>query len=303
MGRDEYVKAGKIASAVRETVRGMDLGGKTALEVCEGVEADIRRRGARCAFPVNVSINNVAAHYTAEPDDTLVIGESDTVKVDMGAHIDGHIADTAVTVNMDPDYDVIVNAAEDALSEAMAVVQAGAKTRDIGRAIERAIKRHSCKPIVNLTGHSLDQYELHAGKSIPNTWAVRSSSLDEGAAYACEPFVTTSSGLGYVRDGKTKNIFALVSRKKTKDDSANEMLDYIWENFNALPFARRWLERWDADEAGRLLDILIKSKAVHAYAVLIEASGQRVAQAEHTFIAEDGHATITTSALESQSTP
>jgi len=245
---------------------------------------------------VNVSINEVAAHYTAEPGDTLVIGESDTVKVDLGAHIDGYIADTAVTVNMDPDHEHIGRAAEEALEEAMSIARAGAKTRDIGRAIHDVIKRHSCKPIANLTGHSLGQYTIHAGKSIPNTWALRSSSLGAGEAYACEPFVTTSSGLGYVQDGETRNIFALVSKKRTRDGAANEMLDHIWERFNMLPFARRWLDRWEPDEAARLLDTLVRSRAVHAYAVLVEAAGQRVAQAEHTFIAEDGGATVTTRA-------
>lgn len=296
MGRDEYVRAGEIACAAREAVRGMDLAGRTALEVCEGVEADIRRRGAECAFPVNVSINEVAAHYTAEPGDALVIGESDTVKVDLGAHIDGYIADTAVTVNMDPGHEHIVRAAEEALERAMSVVKAGASTRDIGRAIHDVIRRHSCKPIANLTGHSLGQYTIHAGKSIPNTWAIRSSSLGAGEAYACEPFVTTSDGKGYVRDGETKNIFALVSKKRTKDAAANDMLDHIWERFNMLPFARRWLDRWEPDEAARLLGTLVKARAVHAYPILVEAEGQRVAQAEHTFIAEDGGATVTTRA-------
>ena len=220
----------------------------------------------------------------------------DTVKVDLGAHVDGYIADTAVTVNMDPQHDVIVKAAEEALAAAMSVIQVGAKTRDIGKTIERTIKAHSCKPIANLTGHSLDRYTIHAGKSIPNTWAIRSSNIGEGEAYACEPFVTTSDGLGFVRDGKIKNIFALVSRKKTKDDAANKMIEYIWENFNALPFAQRWLKEWETVESARLIDVLTKSKAVHAYPVLIEAAGKRVAQAEHTFIAEVGGTTVTTCA-------
>ncbi len=295
-GREEYIKAGKIASTVREKVRGMDLAGKTALEICDMVESDIRNMGARCAFPTNVSINEVAAHYTAEPDDELVIGQDDTVKVDMGAHVDGYIADTAVTVNADPGHAEITDTAEEALAKAMSVVHSGAKTRDIGKAIEGVIKRNSCKPIANLTGHSLGRYTIHAGKSIPNTWAIRSSNLGEGEAYACEPFVTTKDGMGFVRDGKTKNIFALVSRKNTKNDDANRMLAYIWENFNALPFARRWLAEWEPGKAAELLDVLVKSKAVHAYAVLVEGAGKRVAQAEHTFIVEDSGITITTAA-------
>lgn len=296
MGRDEYVKAGKIASTVREKVRGMDLVGKTALEVCDLVESDIKGMGARCAFPVNVSINEVAAHYTAEPGDQTVIGQEDTVKVDLGAHIDGYIADTAVTVNTDPMHEGIAETAEEALAGAMKVVRGGAKTRDIGRAIEDIIKRNGCKPIANLTGHSLGKYTIHAGKSIPNTWAMRSSDLVVGEAYACEPFVTTKDGLGFVRNGKTKNIFALVTRKKTKNGEANEMLEYIWNSFNSLPFARRWLEKWEPAKAAELLDVLVKAKAVHAYPVLLESAGKRVAQAEHTFIADDGGATVTTAA-------
>ena len=296
MGRNEYIKAGKIAATVREKVRTMNLAGKSALEVCEMVEADIKNAGAQCAFPVNVSINEIAAHYTAEPNDGLIIKDEDTVKIDLGAHINGYIADTAVTVNGDSRYAEIVQTAEEALSAAMSIVKADAKTRDIGKTIEGVIKKNSCKPIVNLTGHSLGQYTIHAGKSIPNTWSIRSSNLTKDEAYACEPFVTTSDGMGFVRDGKIKNIFALVSRKNTKDDAANEMLKYIWDNFNALPFARRWLEKWEPSESEQLLKTLIKTKSVHAYAVLVEASGKRVAQAEHTFIAEDDGATITTSA-------
>ena len=53
------------------------------------------------------------------------------------------------------------------------------------------------------------QYTIHAGKSIPNIWSIGSFSLSGKEAYACEPFVTTGKGMGFVREGKIKNIFAL----------------------------------------------------------------------------------------------
>jgi methionyl aminopeptidase len=292
---DDYIKAGKIAGEVRENVRKTDWVGKTVFEICEHVENEIRKRGAKCAFPVNTSINEVAAHYTAEPNDLLTIKDDDLVKIDLGAQINGYIADTAVTVCYNAEFDNLVQAAELSLSNAMAMMKVGVKSSDVGRTIEKTIKQMGFLPIANLSGHSLDQYTIHAGKSVPNIWSIGSFTFNENQAFACEPFVTTGEGLGFVHEGKIKNIFALSSRKKTKDKDADKMLDYIWQNFNLLPFALRWLtNEWGEKESRRLLEILVKKKAVHAYPILVEGNGQRVTQAEHTFIPNETGVTITT---------
>jgi methionyl aminopeptidase len=292
---DDYIQAGKIAGEIRESVRRTDWVGKTVFEICEYVENEIRKRGAKCAFPVNTSINDVAAHYTAEPNDPLTIKDDDLVKIDLGAQINGYIADTAVTVCYNAEFDNLVQAAELSLSNAMAMIKVGVKSSDVGRTIEKTIKQMGFLPIANLSGHSLDQYTIHSGKSVPNIWSIGSFTFNENQAFACEPFVTTGEGLGFVHEGKVKNIFALSSRKKIKDKDADKMLDYIWQNFNLLPFALRWLtNEWEEKEARRLLEILVKKKAVHAYPVLVEGNGQRVTQAEHTFIPNETGVTITT---------
>ena len=292
---DDYFRAGKIAGEVRENVRKTDWIGKTVYEICEHVESEIIKRGAKCAFPVNTSINEVAAHYTAEPNDPLTIKDDDLVKIDLGAQINGYIADTAVTVCYNPEFDNLVQAAELSLSNAMSMIKVGVKSSDVGRTIEKTIKQMGFLPIANLSGHSLDQYTIHAGKSVPNIWSIGSFTFNENQAFACEPFVTTGDGLGFVHEGKIKNIFALSSRKKTKDKEADKMLDYIWQNFNLLPFALRWLtNEWEEKEARNLLEVLVKKKAVHAYPVLVEGNGQRVTQAEHTFIPNETGVTITT---------
>ena len=292
---DDYIQAGKIAGEVRENVRKTDWVGKTVFEICEHVENEIKKRGAKCAFPVNTSINEVAAHYTAEPNDPLTIKDDDLVKIDLGAQINGHIADTAVTVCYNAEFDSMVQTAELSLSNAMSMMKVGVKSSDVGRTIEKTIKQMGFLPIANLSGHSLDQYTIHAGKSVPNIWSIGSFTFNENQAFACEPFVTTGEGLGFVHEGKIKNIFALSSRKKTKDKDADKMLDYIWQNFNLLPFALRWLtSEWEEKEARRLLGILVKKKAVHAYPILVEGNGQRVTQAEHTFIPNETGVTITT---------
>ena len=290
-----YEKAGKIAGEVREDVRSKNWVGHTVEEICQYVESEIIKKGAKCAFPVNTSINEIAAHYTAEPNDPKTISDTDLVKIDLGAQINGFIADTAVTVNYNPKYDALVQTAENALQVAMSMIKSGIKSKDVGRSIHKTIQDVGFKPIVNLSGHSLDQYTIHAGKTVPNTWTIGSFTFSENEAFACEPFVTTREGLGYVRNGKIKNIFALVSRKKTKDEDANKLLEYIWTNFNMLPFALRWiLKEWEEKEARKLLEFLEKKKVVHSYPILVEANGEPVAQAEHTFIPTTTGVNVTT---------
>ena len=295
MQLEDYLKAGKIAGEVRENVRKKNWIGSTLAEICEYVESEIIKRGAKCAFPVNTSVNEVAAHYTAEPNDPKTVSDTDLVKIDLGAQINGYIADTAVTVNYDAQYDSLVQAAENALQSAMSMIKVGVKSKDVGRKIQNTIMDMGFKPIANLSGHSLDQYTIHAGKTVPNMWTIGSFSFSENEAFACEPFVTTKNALGFVRNGKIKNIFALASRKKTKDDEADKLLEYIWNNFNMLPFALRWIvKEWEEKEARKLLDFLIKKKVVKAYAILVEANGKTVAQAEHTFIPTQTGVTVTT---------
>ena len=292
---EDYIKAGKIAGEVRENVRQKDWIGSTLAEICEYAESEIIKRGAKCAFPVNTSLNEVAAHYTAEPNDPKTVSDSDLIKIDLGAQINGYIADTAVTVNYDPQYDSLVQAAENALQAAMSMIKVGVKSKDVGRKIQNTIMDMGLKPIANLSGHSLDQYTIHAGKTVPNMWTIGSFLFSENEAFACEPFVTTKNALGFVRNGKIKNIFALASRKKTKDNEADKLLEYIWDNFNMLPFALRWIvKEWEEKEARKLLDFLVKKKVVKAYAILVEANGKTVAQAEHTFIPTQTGVTITT---------
>lgn len=291
----EYINAGKIAAEVRENARKKYHVGSTLFEICESIEKEIEQKGGKCAFPVNTSMNEIAAHYTAEPNDEIVVKETDLLKIDLGVQINGYIADTAVTVCYEPRYDYLVQAAEAALREAISIIRVGTKSSDVGKIIENTVKQMGGIPIANLSGHSLEQYTIHAGKSVPNIWSIGSFSFQSTEAYACEPFVTTPDGLGFVREGKVKNIFSLATRKRTKDNDANKLIDFIWQKFNMLPFALRWLiPEWDEKTARKLLDLLIQNKIVRSYPILVEANSQRVAQAEHTFIPQENGVTVTT---------
>ena len=296
MSLENYARAGQIASKVRENTRKRNHIGRTLYEICNSIEKEIIDNGGHPAFPVNVSINEIAAHYTAEPDDQIVIKDTDVVKIDLGVHIDGYVADTAVTISYDPKYDQLIKVAELSLSEAIKIAKNNTKSSEIGKIIENTISHNGLKPIQNLSGHSLDQYIIHAGKSIPNIRTYGSSfSLSSNQAYAIEPFVTTSDGLGIVYEGKIRNIFSLVSRKPTKDKGADEFIMYLWNQFKTLPFALRWLVSDFAESNARtILDFLIKKKNVRAYPILVEGNNKVVSQAEHTiFISENKSYIIT----------
>lgn len=291
-----YLQAGKVASEVRENARRKYHVGSTLLEICESVESQIRNMEAEPAFPVNTSLNEIAAHYTAEPGDTTIVSEGDVLKIDIGVQVGGYIADTAVTVCYDPKYEPLVKAAEAALGEAVRMAKVNTKASDISRIIETTITKFGFRPIQNLSGHSLQQYTIHAGKSIPNIWTRGSSfALIANEAYAIEPFVTTRDGQGVVYEGGIKNIFGITSRKPVKEKDVDDLLEVIWARYKTLPFALRWLtDKYEEKEIRRLLDRLIKKKNVHAYPILVEGHGKKVVQAEHTIIPTESAANVIT---------
>lgn len=283
---DCYQRAGKIASVVRERARKKYHVGSTVFHICESIEAEIRELGAEPAFPVNVSLNDIAAHYTAEPNDTMEVKDSDILKIDIGVQLDGYIADTAVTVCYDPKSEALVKVAEMALNEAVKVAKVDTKANDIGAVVESTIVKQGFKPIQNLSGHSLERYTIHAGRSIPNIRTIGPSfRLSPNQAYAVEPFVTTKEGQGVVYEGRIRNIFSITSRKPSKNQDADIFLAQLWNKFRTLPFAIRWItDLYEEQKARQLMELLVKKRNVHAYPILVEGNGKIVSQAEHTLI-------------------
>lgn len=185
-----YLKAGEISREIKKEVEARNWEGKTYLEICEFVEGGIRKRGGQPAFPCNVCANEVAAHYTAEIDDPKIVPENALLKVDVGVHVDGYIADTAVTLCYNEDLVDMTEATKAALNEGLKAVRAGARTSDVGKVVESYARRRGYIPIANLSGHALEQYVVHAGTSVPNVWSPSPASFKENKAYAIEPFLS-----------------------------------------------------------------------------------------------------------------
>jgi len=291
----DYFVAGRIASTVcNEMVKKVSKGDKV-LDICTKVEDIIKRLGGEPAFPCNVCINNVAAHYTAEIDDESVIQDGDVVKIDVGVHVNGYIADTAFTISFNQDYDELVIATKEVLNEAISIVSGGVRVGDIGHVIEKGASRRGFRPISNLSGHLLKQYCIHGGISIPNIWMANTPSLKAYEVYAIEPFLTTLDGAGIVRDDKRKMIYALIGRKRTGDKKQDLLAEEIWGRFKTLPFTARWLtDIIDKNETDKMLKKLVKCRVLREYPVLLEASERYVAQFEKTVVPTESGSIVTT---------
>ncbi|MFW9831237.1 MAG: M24 family metallopeptidase, partial [Candidatus Thorarchaeota archaeon] len=188
---DKYRRAGRIAKQVREEILPQIKIGARAYDLCEAAESRIIELGGGIGFPTNISINEVAAHYTSPEDDALIINEGDIVKLDIGIHIDGYIADTAATVNFNPELESLVEASQEALNKALQLIRPKTNSKDLGKIIEDTIRSYGYRPIRDLSGHQLDEYILHGPKSLPNITVPHGSILEEGEAYALETFAST----------------------------------------------------------------------------------------------------------------
>jgi methionyl aminopeptidase len=292
---EKFKLSGKILRESREEIRKFVREDMPIIEVCEKAESLIREKGGKPAFPCNVSINEVAAHYTSPPNDEKRIPENAVVKVDMGVHVDGYVTDTACTVCFNPEHRSMQMAAEHALAAGIESIHGDMATSQIGVIIEKNIKNLGFKPISNLTGHSVGRYLIHAGTSIPNVTQISFGKVKAGRVYAIEPFVTVPNAVGRVENSPEVTIFRLVKAKSVKNAYANKLLKYMDENFRTLPFAERWLKGVIPENLYReAFKELLKRKAVMGYPVFVEVSRKPVTQAEHTVLVTESSCEVLT---------
>ncbi|AGB36251.1 type II methionyl aminopeptidase [Natronococcus occultus] len=280
-------EAGEILSQVRaETADRVEVGA-SHLEIAEYAEDRIRELGGQPAFPVNISIDEEAAHATPSIDDESTFGE-EMINLDIGVCIDGWLADTAITVDHSGNPE-LAEAPEQALEAAIDIIEPGVETGEIGAEIEDVIDGYGYNPVVNLTGHGLGHWEQHTTPTIPNRAVSQGTTLEVGDVVAIEPFAT--DGGGKVTEGASEEIFALEREGSVRNRQAREALEQITEEFRTLPFATRWLETSRPEMALRRLK---RNDIVHGYPVLKEDDGCLVSQKEHTVIVTEDGCEVTT---------
>jgi methionyl aminopeptidase len=288
---DDWLKAGRITAEVREFSRPLVRKGAKLIDIAEQVEAKIKELGAVPAFPVNLSMNEIAAHYTPVPDDQLVF-EDQVVKVDIGVCYNGAIGDTAYTVDLSGKYSEMVKASEEALGNVIKIIRPGTTLGEIGRTILETIQSYGYSPIKNLSGHGLGEYSVHERPSIPNYDTGDKTQIKEGMAFAIEPFATDGAGL--IKESDNAMIFSQIQNKPVRSQYAREILADI-ETFHGLPFATRWLAKKHSEARLKLgIRELMLANILRDYPPLPEFRKGIVTQAEHSFFCMADKVVVTT---------
>ena len=284
-------KAGKIAAQAVAYARSIVKKDILLLELADKIEVKIIELGGKPAFPVNLSMNEIAAHYTPSFDDSSKA--AGLLKIDLGVHVDGYAADTAFSVDLENNEEnkKLILSAESALKLALDNFNKNISFRSVGKEIEKEIVKNGFSPVYNLSGHSIDRYDLHAGVNVPNYDDGNDDKITEGL-YAIEPFST--NGSGKVRDGRASGIYQLIKDGSVRDMFARQVLLFIAEEYATLPFCSRWIYKQFGSRGLIALKQIEQAGLLHNFAQLIEIAGGKVAQAEHSvFITKDGK-TITT---------
>lgn len=279
--RENYRKAGNIAKQVKEYARAITEQGSSLLNLAENIEAKIIELGGKLAFPVNLCIDDIAAHYTPPHDDKTTA--EGLLKIDIGVHVEGCIADTAFSLDLSnlEENRKLIEASNSALKAAIKTAGKGIELWKIGRAIQDKIEASGFSPIRNLCGHELGNFLVHSGLTIPNCNNNSNQTLKEGA-YAIEPFATSGQGLVY--DGKPSGIYKLEQRKAIRDPTARKILEFIEQEYKTLPFCERWIYKKFSSRSLLALHLLEQAGIIHQYPQLIEKSHSKVSQSEDTIL-------------------
>ncbi|MEK6963746.1 MAG: type II methionyl aminopeptidase [Nanoarchaeota archaeon] len=287
---DSFVKAGHIAAEALAFGQKKVKIGASLREVCDAVEQKIKALGGEIAFPAQTSLNHVAAHNCPPPEDDTVYKEGDVVKLDIGAHINGYVADNACTINLGA-YDDLVKASRDAVNAAIRILEPGLPVCKIGKVIEEAITSYGFEPIRNLCGHGLGKYRVHTSPTIPNYDNGDPTPLKEGQAIAIEPFASTGSGM--IHESGQATVFMQINKKPIRSPIARNIQKEI-EAYQGLPFTTRWLtQKFSLGNVKLALLELKKIGNIREYPPLPEKNGGMVSQAEHSIIIKDKPVVIT----------
>jgi methionyl aminopeptidase len=138
-----------------------------------------------------ISVNDQIVHGV--PNKRL-LKAGDAVKLDVTAELDGFYADSATTVVLDGEGSAegwkLLSCAKSAFAEAMKVAKAEKRVNEIGRAIDREVRRHGFSVVKDLTGHGVGR-SIHEPPSVPNFYhPLNADVLREGMVIAVEPIIS-----------------------------------------------------------------------------------------------------------------
>lgn len=291
--KKHFIRAGALAREVRAFGRSLIKKGASYTDVLAKINQKILELGAVPAFPPQIALNEVAAHFLLPPQQDLLFSD-EVVKLDIGVCYKGAIGDCAVTIDLSDRHQKLVDAAEAALLEAEKIIKVGLPIREIGKVIEETISSYGFQPVRNLCGHGLGLYKVHTAPTIPNYDDHSKAVIKPGMTFAIEPFATDGKGMIY-EEGDPM-IFSFLAPRLLRSERVRSLMAKI-RTFKGLPFAFHDLmdANTSADTVKSGLDELLHIGAIAGYGPLIEEKQGMVAQAENSILVDErGQVTVTT---------
>ena len=320
---NDFKKAALVHKIVRNSVRGILKENTKIKDIVAHVEDMVLKLYKRdrntyfkqttidgLAFPVGVSINNVAAHDSALLDDDRCLERGDVVKIDFGVHQNGHIIDSAFTHvvgfdDSDSEYENLLEASRDATYSAIAMSGPDTRLLELSEVISEIIssyelpldsyvKNKQIVPVEGLGGHDILPYRIHGDKlilSVPNQ-AQEGMKMEEGEIYAIETYASTGAGiLSQSGSADECSHFMLNPNVKSKRFFKKSDAYKGIKHRNGLPFTLQWCDT-SYDKFVRDFKQAILSNDILAYPPLVDEPHARISQFEHTIRIRDGSVTI-----------
>ncbi len=287
---EKYMKAGKAVAHALKLAYQICRPGTNMGDLANVLESDILAQGADgLSFPANIGLDENAAHYSPVIQDPNILPDHGLVKIDLGSHVDGYIADAAVTINLGNDggvHETLIKAAKEALYGAIGIAKPGVSVKTIGAMIQTQIEKYKgLSPISNLGGHRVSQWDLHGAPFIPNVGSGQENYvLKEGDQLAFEPF--TTNGYGAIKNGKDITIFEVknIHKKKNLPQKDRFRLKKFKEKFGVFPFSPRWVDFIPEDQVNAVISKYHRQGILQGYNVFVERAQGMVAQHEHTLL-------------------
>ena len=198
---DGLREAGQITRLTLDALEAQTRTGVTTGELDEIARALFAAHGARSApalvygFPrtVLISVNDEIVHGIPGP---RRIEDGDVVKLDVTVEKDGYVADAARTVIVGDGSATarrLARCAERSLEAAMAIATAGVRVNEIGRTVDREVRRRGFAVIHGLAGHGVGR-TIHEWPSVPNHYNPRQRDmLTDGLVLTIEPMISAGS--------------------------------------------------------------------------------------------------------------
>lgn len=268
-------------------------------------------------FPVGLSLNNLAAHYTPNyNDEQIFLTEKDILKIDYGVHYNGIIIDSAFTISFNPLYQEFIDISRKTTNYAVSLCGPDVLLGEIGEKIHEYVmskeieingKMVGLEVMQELSGHKIAPFKIHAGKAVPNIKIFYPVRMKENEFYAVEPFITTGKGRNIIK-GQTSHFmltanYESIFNKNIFNKNEKLIFELIQKFYHTLPFCQKWIyqELLNIDvslekslNVNKILEKFTDKNIIQKYPPIYDIENSIISQFEHTiYIKENGIINLT----------